>query len=43
MRIATAIKAIREVHPPLARHLELAVSTGRFCVYRPEETVTWHS
>jgi hypothetical protein len=43
MRIATAIKAIREVHPSLARHLELAVSTGRFCVYRPEETVTWHS
>jgi tetratricopeptide (TPR) repeat protein len=43
MRIATAIKAIREVHPPLARHLELAISTGRFCVYRPEETVTWHS
>lgn len=43
MRIATAIKAIREVHPALARHLELAVSTGRFCVYRPEEAVTWHS
>jgi tetratricopeptide (TPR) repeat protein len=43
MRIATAIKAIREVHPALACHLELAVSTGRFCVYRPEETVTWHS
>ena len=43
MRIATAIRAIREVHPPLARHLELAVSTGRFCVYRPEESVTWHS
>jgi tetratricopeptide (TPR) repeat protein len=43
MRIATAIKAIREVHPQLARHLELAVSTGRFCVYRPEEAVTWHS
>lgn len=43
MRIATAIKAIREVHPALARHLDLAVSTGRFCVYRPEETVTWHS
>ncbi|TCO49445.1 AAA ATPase-like protein [Kribbella antiqua] len=42
MRIATAIKAIREVHPQLARHLELAVSTGRFCVYRPEEAVTWH-
>ncbi|MFI6832606.1 ATP-binding protein [Kribbella sp. NPDC050241] len=43
MRVATAIKAIREVHPGLARHLELAVSTGRFCVYRPEETATWHS
>ncbi|MFI6673739.1 ATP-binding protein [Kribbella sp. NPDC050470] len=43
MRIATAIRAIRAVHPALAHHLELAVSTGRFCVYRPEENTTWHT
>jgi hypothetical protein len=41
MRIATALRAIREVHPTLARHLDLSVATGRFCVYRPEEPVAW--
>jgi len=41
MRIATALRAIREVHPTLARHLDLTVATGRFCVYRPEEPVDW--
>ena len=30
MRIGTALRALDEVHPPLARHLRLAVSTGRF-------------
>jgi hypothetical protein len=41
MRIGTAVKAIEAVHPDLARHLRLAVSTGRFCVYRPERPTTW--
>ena len=41
MRIATALKAIDAVHPDLARHLRLAVSTGRFCAYRPEQPTTW--
>ena len=40
-RIGTAIRAIGEVHPELARHLRLAVSTGRFCVYQPETRVVW--
>jgi hypothetical protein len=43
MRIGTALRAIAEVHPPLARHLERSVATGRFCVYQPEEPVTWRS
>jgi hypothetical protein len=41
MRVATALKAIDGVHPDLARHLRLTVSTGRFCAYRPEQPTTW--
>jgi hypothetical protein len=41
MRVGTALKAIAEVHPALARHLRASVSTGRFCSYRPEDPVTW--
>jgi len=41
MRISTAVKAIDAVHPELARHLRLSVSTGRFCAYRPERPTTW--
>ncbi|HLJ06969.1 MAG TPA: hypothetical protein VKX24_00405 [Acidimicrobiia bacterium] len=41
MRISTAVKAIDAVHPDLARHLRLSVSTGRFCAYRPERPTTW--
>ncbi|SDI96067.1 AAA ATPase domain-containing protein [Actinokineospora alba] len=43
MRIATAQRAIAESHPELARHLHLAVSTGRFCCYRPERPVAWRT
>jgi hypothetical protein len=43
MRIATAQKAIDAVHPDLGRHLRLAVSTGRFCVYRPEQPTRWRT
>jgi hypothetical protein len=43
MRIATALRAIEAVHRPLARHLRLAVTTGRFCSYRPENPVRWHT
>jgi hypothetical protein len=43
MRIATALRVIAEVHPTLGRHLRQAVSTGRFCVYRPEQPVRWRT
>ncbi|HET7689662.1 MAG TPA: AAA family ATPase [Nocardioidaceae bacterium] len=43
MRISTALKAIAEAHPELARHLSRSVSTGRFCCYRPERPVTWRT
>jgi thioesterase domain-containing protein len=41
MRVGTALKAIAEVHPTLARHLRASVSTGRFCSYPPEDPVDW--
>lgn len=41
MRIATASRAIGRVHPELARHLAVSVTTGRFCSYRPEQDVEW--
>jgi hypothetical protein len=41
MRISTALKAIDVAHPALARHLRLAVATGRFCAYRPERPTVW--
>jgi len=41
MRVGTALKAIAEVHPALARHLRASVSTGRFCSYQPEDPVDW--
>jgi hypothetical protein len=43
MRITTALRIIADVHPPLARHLRQTVSTGRFCVYRPEQPVRWRT
>jgi hypothetical protein len=41
MRIGTALHTLDEIHPQLARHLRLAVRTGRFCVYRPEQPLRW--
>ena len=43
MRVATALRAVEAVHEPLARHLRLAVRTGRFCTYAPESPVRWHT
>lgn len=43
MRISTALRAISDVHPDLARHLHVSVVTGRFCVYRPEQPARWHT
>lgn len=41
MRIRTALRAIAEVNPGLARHLDQSVTTGRFCAYGPEYPVRW--
>lgn len=43
MRIGTAVRAIADVDPDLARHLRVCVSTGRFCRYQPERPVTWQT
>ena len=40
-RLREAVKRIDDVHPELARHLRASVRTGTFCVYDPEEPVTW--
>lgn len=40
-RIRHAIKKIAEVHPKLAKHLEISVKTGLFCSYSPENEITW--
>jgi TolB-like protein len=40
-RIRSAIRKTATVHPRLGRHLENAVRTGTFCVYRPETAIDW--
>jgi predicted ATPase len=40
-RIRSAVRKLDQQHPPLARHLRNAVSTGTWCAYRPESTVRW--
>jgi hypothetical protein len=44
LAIRRAIKALEPVHPALAAHLAAAITTGAFCIYRPEPRarVTWH-
>ncbi len=40
-RIRSTIRRLRAEHPALARHLEVSVTTGSYCCYRPERTVEW--
>ena len=40
-RIRNSIRRMGEEHPDLARHLDRAVDTGVWCVYRPEHPVQW--
>ena len=40
-RIRAAIRAVGDAHPEFARHLETAITTGTYCVYRPENPVRW--
>ncbi|MEX0730992.1 MAG: hypothetical protein WED00_09830 [Aquisalimonadaceae bacterium] len=40
-RIRHAVRKLREVHEPLARHLENSLRTGTFCAYKPEHPVRW--
>lgn len=43
MRIRTALKAIAEVHPSLATHLDRSLTKGRLCAYRPDRPVRWQT
>jgi tetratricopeptide (TPR) repeat protein len=40
-RIRNSIRRIGEEHPDLTRHLDRAVDTGVWCVYRPEHPIEW--
>jgi hypothetical protein len=40
-RVRAAIQKIGAAHPEFGRHLENAIRTGVFCVYRPETPVAW--
>ena len=40
-RVRSTIRRLREDLPELGRHLDASVSTGTFCVYRPEHPVDW--
>jgi len=40
-RIRNAVRKIGAAHPALGRHLETAVRTGTYCIYRPERAIDW--
>jgi predicted ATPase len=40
-RIRAAIAKVADAHPALGRHLGRSIRTGRFCSYRPDESVVW--
>ncbi len=40
-RLRHAVRRLREVHEPLARHLDHSLRTGTFCTYGPEQPTTW--
>ena len=40
-RVRSAIRVLRDLHEPLARHLDRSVSTGVYCSYQPEQPTTW--
>jgi TolB-like protein/tetratricopeptide (TPR) repeat protein len=42
-RIRSSIKKIQQVHPALAKHLDVSVSTGIFCTYSPEKPINWET
>ena len=40
-RIRDTIRRLDAVQPPLGRHLSVAIRTGTYCSYRPEQAVIW--
>ena len=40
-RIREALVRIEEAHLSLGRHLRRSVRTGVYCVYEPDELVSW--
>lgn len=42
-RIRYAMDRIERAHPDLHRHLRSSITTGMYCVYRPERPVEWRT
>jgi tetratricopeptide (TPR) repeat protein len=42
-RLRSTIRRIANVHPQLGRHLEVSVTSGTYCCYRPERDVAWRT
>jgi hypothetical protein len=40
-RLRATIRRITEDHPELGRHLDVSITTGTYCTYRPEHPVHW--
>ena len=40
-RIRSTIRRLGTAHPELGRHLSASITTGTYCVYRPEHPVDW--
>ncbi len=40
-RIRSTIRRLAKDHPELGRHLDVSVTTGTYCVYRPERPISW--
>jgi predicted ATPase len=40
-RIRSTVRRLASSHPELGRHLEVSITTGTYCVYRPEHPVDW--
>jgi hypothetical protein len=40
-RIRSTIRRLGAAHPELGRHLAASITTGTYCVYRPEHPVDW--
>ena len=41
-RLRSTIRRLERLDPELGRHFRASITTGNYCSYRPERTITWH-